>query len=116
MALEHGNVGSALEPLLDAVRGATGDFVLARLDALHVDLDRCVDHDSVIGGVPRQVRRIRAGNQRLGRHAAGVDTGAAEVIAFDDGHFAEFRAVVLADDADFCPCGRSFWQRYASIF
>ena len=37
------------------------------------------DHNAVLGGAARQVRRIGAGDQRLGRRAAGVDAGAAEL-------------------------------------
>ena len=39
--------------------------------------------DAVVAGAPRDVRGARAGDQRLGRDAAVVDAGAAEVLALD---------------------------------
>ena len=46
--------------------------------------DVAVQHDAVVGGAPREMRRVRAGDQRLGRHAAGVHAGAAEQLALDE--------------------------------
>ena len=51
---------------------------LRAFTARHVDADRAVERHAVIGGAAREVRGIGAGDQRLGRHAAGVDAGAAE--------------------------------------
>ena len=50
--------------------------------------DRPPSDDAEIGGAARQVGGIGAGDQRLGRDAAGVDAGAAEELALDerDGH------------------------------
>jgi hypothetical protein len=39
--------------------------------------------DAVVGAASRQVRHPGAGHQRLGRHAAGVDAGAAEQMPLD---------------------------------
>ena len=57
---------------------------LAPSTRCHVDADGTVDHDAVFGGAARQMRGIGAGDQRLGRRAAGVDAGAAEQLALDD--------------------------------
>ena len=74
----------AAQPVLDAVRARCAETVIcARLDARHVDADRAVEHDAVVGAAPRQMGGIGAGDQRLGRHAAGVDAGAAEQLALD---------------------------------
>ena len=43
-----------------------------------------VEHDAVFGGAAGEVRGVGAGDQRLGRHAAGVDAGAAEQLALDE--------------------------------
>ena len=48
-------------------------------------LDRAADGHAVVRGAARQVRRIGARDQRLGRGAAGIDAGAAEKLALDDG-------------------------------
>ena len=45
--------------------------------------DRAAIDDAVIRAAARQMRGIGAGDQRLGRHAAGVDAGAAEQLALD---------------------------------
>ena len=39
--------------------------------------------DAILGAASRKMRRIGAGDQRLGRHAAGVDAGSAEQMALD---------------------------------
>ena len=39
--------------------------------------------DAELGAAPRDVRGVGARDQRLGRHAAGVDAGAAEQLALD---------------------------------
>ena len=42
--------------------------------------------DAVVGGAARHRRHLGAGDQRLGRAAAGVDAGAPEVAPLDDRH------------------------------
>src|SRR3546814_6876722 len=49
----------------------------------HVDADFAFEQHSEIGRAARDMRGPRAGDQGLGRHAAGVDAGAAEQLAFD---------------------------------
>ena len=46
-----------------------------------------LEDDAVVGGAPGEVRGVGAGDERLGRHAAGVDAGAAEQLALDEGDF-----------------------------
>ena len=55
----------------------------ARPHARHVDADRPGD-DAEVGGAAREVRGVGAGDQRLGRHAAGVHAGAAEQLPLDE--------------------------------
>ena len=74
----------AAQPTLDAVARVGDDRVGARLDLRHVDARRAVEHDAVVGRASREVRGVGAGDQRLGRHAAGVDAGAAEQLALDE--------------------------------
>ena len=82
-----GQVGGAFHPFFDVLAGAHRDLVLARLDALHVHCDRSADHHAIVGGPPRQVRRVSACDERFGRHASGVDAGAAEEFSLDDRDF-----------------------------
>ena len=70
------------DPLVQAIDRLPDDGVLARLHRLHVDADR-TDADAVVGGAPGNVRGAGARHQRLGRDAAVVDAGAAEVLALD---------------------------------
>ena len=82
VAADQGAAVHALEPGLDAVAVVEHDVVLARLDLCHVDGD-VAGADAEIGPAARDVRGVRAGDQRLGRDAAGVDAGAADQLAFD---------------------------------
>jgi hypothetical protein len=59
--------------------------VLARFHFFHVDADRAANGHSVFIGATCEMRRIGARDQRLGWSAAGIDAGAAENLAFDDG-------------------------------
>ena len=49
------------------------------------EAQRAAEHDAERDGPPRQVGGVGAGNQGLGGRAAGVDAGAAEQLALDDG-------------------------------
>jgi hypothetical protein len=86
LALVDGAVLELLHRSLDALAGAAGDGVLARLDLLHVDRDLAADGEAVVRAAPGHVHGIGAGDQRLGGRAAGVDAGAAETAALDDRH------------------------------
>ena len=77
----------ALQPLLYAFIGAAYDSVFALFDPLHINSDRAADRYAIFGGAARDMSRAGAGDQRLGRDAAIVDTGAAEPLALDDRHF-----------------------------
>ena len=65
-------------------RASTDTLSARALTRCHVDADGAVDRHAVVGGAPREMRGIGAGDQRLGRHAAGVDAGAAEQLALDE--------------------------------
>src|ERR1700745_3892366 len=85
MAFVYGTSFEGLERMLDAFVGYRHNGILARLQLLHVDADAAVDDDAELGAAARQMRRVGAGDQRLGRRAAGIHAGAAEKLAFDDG-------------------------------
>src|SRR5580693_10092951 len=72
--------------MLDRVSRDANHRILARLDGFHVDLDGARDAHAVIACPPRQMRRIRAGDERLGGRASGVDASPAEEVAFNDGY------------------------------
>ena len=75
----------ASQPLLEAPARVRGDGVGARLDPGHVDRHRRPSSDDpVLGGAAGDVGRVGARHQRLGRHAAGVDAGAAHELALDE--------------------------------
>ena len=76
-------IGRAGEPLLQPAHRLRHHGVLARLHRLHVDADVAADAHTVVAGMVRRPRGARAGHQRLGRCAAVVDAGAAEVCALD---------------------------------
>ncbi len=58
---------------------------LRALTALHVDIDGAGNGHAEFRGATRHMRRLRARDQRLGRNAAIVDAGAAEMFALDEG-------------------------------
>jgi len=64
--------------LFNALAGIHNNGVHARFHLSHVNLNRAAENDSKISGAACEVSRIRAGNKRLRRHAAGVDAGSAE--------------------------------------
>ena len=68
----------ASQPLLETARAIAGDGVLPRLHALHVDADRAADATPYSAARRATCARVGARDQRLRRHAAGVDAGAAE--------------------------------------
>ena len=77
-------LGALPEPVRHAAIRLRDDLVLARLDAGHVDADRTVDHDAEVVAAARDVRGAGARDQRLGRNAADIHTGAADALALED--------------------------------
>ena len=73
------------EAALDAIARVGDNGLCAGLHGGHVDARRIVEHDAVIRGAAGEVRGIRARHQRFGRCASGVDAGAAEQFALDEG-------------------------------
>ena len=53
---------SILQPLLDALVGASYHRILARFDFLHVNRDWLIDHHSIFTGAARDMCRPRAGD------------------------------------------------------
>jgi hypothetical protein len=76
----------AFERSLDAAVGKANDVILARFDTLHIDLD-VPGAESVVGSPAREVGGVGARDQRFRGCTAGIDAGAAEASAFDDGNF-----------------------------
>src|SRR2546427_215248 len=72
------------DPALESVRGLLAHRVLALLHRRHVDA-HAAGREAVVAAAPRDVRRARARDQRLGRDAAVVHAGAAEQLALDEG-------------------------------
>ena len=56
------------------------------MDGLEVDFDVGVDGDAVVSGAACDVGGVSTGNHCLCGDAAGVDAGAAEEMAFDEGY------------------------------
>ena len=80
VAADQGAAVHAVQPRLDAGAVVEHDPVLACLDLRHVDGHR-TGADAVVGTAAGEVRRVRAGDQGLGRDAPGVDAGSANVLA-----------------------------------
>ena len=76
----------AAQPALDAGARSGGDRVGTGLYPGHVHAGRRVEDDAVIGGAAGDMSGIGAGDQGLGRRAAGVDASAAEQVALDHRH------------------------------
>jgi hypothetical protein len=75
--LDDGQAVHAAQPLFDIRAGIRRDGIGPGLDPPHVNPDRRFHRDPVLGASPGQMGRVGTGDQRLGWHAAGVDTGAA---------------------------------------
>ena len=76
----------AFEGSLDGAVGLGNDVILARLDTLHIDLDVAGAY-SVVGPAAREVGSVGGRDQRFRGCATGIDAGAPEASAFDDGNF-----------------------------
>src|SRR5215470_7742365 len=61
-------------------------MVLARLDFFHINTHATFDRHAKIGGPARHMCSVGAGDKCFGWRAAGVDAGAAELVALDDGN------------------------------
>ena len=68
----------AAQPGFNIAAGFGGDRGGAGLDPCHVNAQRPVKGEAILRAAPRRMRGLGAGDQRLGRHAAGIDAGAAE--------------------------------------
>jgi hypothetical protein len=73
----------ALEPALAAAPELLDHALLARPDLGEIDARGARMH-AEIGAAPREIGDARGGDHRLGRGAADVDAGAADVPRFDD--------------------------------
>ena len=76
----------AAEPVLDALAGVVDDFLRTGFHLAHVDARRTIEDDAEIMGAEGHVARARRGDQGLGGLAAGIDAGAAEELALDQGY------------------------------
>lgn len=83
VSANHGAAVHAGQPILDTLAVGQHDAILARLDLRHVHADPPGRH-TVIGAATGQLGNVRAGHQRLGWDAPGVDAGAADQFALDD--------------------------------
>ena len=82
MAFDERAVGHTSQPGLEVRAGVADNLIHARHHGGEVDADWSDVH-AKISPAPREVSRIGAGDQRLGRGAAGVDACAADELAFD---------------------------------
>ena len=84
---DQGDFRSGAEPILLPLSAIDHDCFDAGADLGEVDGDR-PGQDAEVGSAPREMCGIGAGDQRLGRTAAGIDAGAAEVATLDQRHLA----------------------------
>src|SRR6187549_1646373 len=116
-----------LEQELDALGVLVDDLALVALRLQHVEL-RVDDLDAEVGAVPRLVEQLRGVEQRLGRDAPAMQTGAAELrVLLDHRHLhaeltgADARDVparaaadddeVVVEGAGRCRRRRRLWSR-----
>ena len=120
MAPKDRAVGKTLHPLSHALARRTGDLVLARLDARHIDPYRSAGVNPVLAGTACKMGDIGTGHQCLGRDAAGVDASAAEMLSLDDGDAKTFirqaagerrSGLAGADDDGVVACGHAWSPR-----
>jgi hypothetical protein len=71
---------------LDARARAHDDGVGAGLDPLHVYAHRAFEENAEVCGAASEVCGVSAGDERLRRHAAGVDARPAEELPLNEGH------------------------------
>jgi hypothetical protein len=83
MPLEHRDARRGLHPSLDAVAGVADHGIPSCPHPRQVHVDGTADGEAELGAPLGHVDRARAGHHRLGWHAAGVDAGAAEAMAFE---------------------------------
>ena len=86
MPLDHRTAVHAIQPRAHTEARVGDDGVGARLHLDHVDTRLAGQHHAEIRRAARHVRGTRAGNQGLGRHAAGIDAGTTEQPALDQRH------------------------------
>jgi hypothetical protein len=85
VALNDGAFLGAAQPLFDAHFRLAGDLAHPGFHFGHVHADVALDEHAVVRGPVDDVGGARAGDESLGRNAAGIHAGAAETVALDDG-------------------------------
>ena len=86
MATDQLHTRRLRQPLLHAGARRIADRVRTRHHLRQVDLHRAGNAHAIVPRAPGQVRHARACHQGLGRHAAGIDAGAAHQVPLDHRH------------------------------
>ena len=110
----------AAQPALEVAARVHRHRVRARHHLGQVDADLAREHHAVVRAAPGQMRHLGTGHQRLGRHATGVDAGAAEQVALDQRHAlarrgqasGQRRTGLAGTDDDRVVSARSWQQRH----
>ena len=84
MAADQGHAVGAVEPGLEPFPRLPRDPGGAAHRPRQIDRHRSRNDDAELGGAAGRVRDRGAGDERLGRRAAGVDAGAADAVPLDD--------------------------------
>ena len=113
MTLEERAVRHVRSHPVKFAAGIADDRVLARHDCGEIDADGASVH-AEIRGAPREVSGIGAGDQRLGRRAAGVDAGSPDQLALIS---ATFRPAAASRPAIGGPAwpSRPRWRRSGDL-
>src|SRR5438034_10785057 len=85
VALDDRAILKSAQPFLYAPVGASGNFILACFNALHIDAHIAIDNETILGASAGNMGRVRAGYERLCRYASGIHAGTAKLVAFHDG-------------------------------
>ena len=85
MALDDRAILKSSQPFLDALVRPSGNFILARFDAFHINAHIAIANKTILGAAASNMRCVRAGDECLCRDTSRIHTCAAKLVAFDNG-------------------------------
>ncbi len=85
MALDDRTIFKSSHPFFHAPVRPSGNCILARFDTLHIDAHVAADIKTIFGASASHMGRVRARNHRLCRDTSRIHTGAAKLVAFNNG-------------------------------
>src|ERR1041384_2287152 len=86
MAMNDRTILKSSYPVFHASVRSSGNFILACFYTFHVDANIAGDSKTILGASASHMRRVRASHERLCRYASRIHTGAAKLVAFNNGN------------------------------